>query len=93
MQTMRIVLGVFACLALSVGIFVSGFWLGMNTAKGELSLRVRIDGIRGQVFPDTFLVEHRGIPGPQVECLNWVSDHFNEPNAGLLSLICNGDSR
>jgi len=42
------------------------------------------------VLPDGIKLDHRGLISDRATCVEWVSEHFKEPNVGQLAMICAG---
>jgi hypothetical protein len=73
---------------LGAGVGMVTFAAGIGVGKaGASESRPSTQEIR-VVLPDGIKLDHRGIISDRAACLEWVSDHFKEPNVGQFSLMC-----
>jgi hypothetical protein len=66
-------------LALGAALFGAGVFVGRSLGDGS-----------GISVPERIEIRHVGIPNEKVECLEWVGANYDKPQAGLVSLLCNG---
>ena len=76
-------------LALGAALFTLGLQVGPTSAAIPPSALPASVSVDFSEVPSSITIRHTGLPS-QVDCLNWVSAHFDKPIVSMFDAICNG---